>query len=146
MYTTRANFETLTWDLKLRNKIWNTGWDLPRIRRWSPATYFGGTASIPGPVHAGFAVEKSGTGAGFSVSAIHSINDPYSFIHLSPTLTICAIERDAESYVTSADSYSEHNRVQIPTRRAVLPIPLMRTLGQHLHTVTTISLQILPLY
>jgi hypothetical protein len=102
MYTARAIFETPTRDLNLRNKIRNTGWDMPRIRRWSPATYCGGTASNPGPVHAGFAVEKSGTGTGFPVSVILSMI-------LTPFTSHCAIESDAGSYVTSADSYSEHS-------------------------------------
>lgn len=93
MYTTLAIFETLTRDLNLCNKI-----HMPRIKRWSPATYCGRTASIPGPVHAGFAVEKSGTGSGFTVSVIPSTI-------LTPSFTshrryaICAIESDAGSYV-----------------------------------------------
>jgi len=85
MYTTRAIFETLTRDLNLRNTIRNTGWDMPRIMRWSPATYSGGTASIPGPVHEGFAVEKKWHRYGVFRQCL-STNDPYSFIHLSPTL------------------------------------------------------------
>jgi len=102
MYATRAIFETLTRDLNFRNKIRNTGWDMPRIRRWSPATYCGGTASIPGPVHAGFA------GLVFpSVSFIPSTI-------LTPSFTshrryaIYAIESDAGSYVTRADPYLEY--------------------------------------